>query len=150
MLARVQGLEGVSGKVGYFESAKYTDGTPVASIAAVHEFGYAEGKIPPRPTMRPTIAKKSGEWSKNFGGGAKAIAAGTMTATQVMEAVGMAAAGDVRKTIAELKAPPLKEATIDRRKRRYADKNTTGNLAKPLVDTAVMVNAVTHLTEKTK
>jgi len=150
VLARVAGLAEVSGKVGFFESAKYPDGTSVAYVASIQEMGYAEGNIPPRPFMRPTIAKESKEWTKQFGFGAKRVALGEMTPTQVMDAVGLAAAGSVAKTIAEVQTPPLKESTVNARKRRYADRKTTGNLTKPLVDTAVMVTSVTHLTEQTK
>ncbi len=36
-------------QVGWFESAKYDDGTPVAGVAAIQEFGSAKNRIPPRP-----------------------------------------------------------------------------------------------------
>ena len=141
-------LSGVTGKVGFFESAKYPDGTPVAYVASIHEHGYAPGNIPPRPMMRPTIAEQSAQWSRDFGEGAKAVVVGRYSAAQVMDAVGMKAAGDVAKTISEIKSPPLAPATVDARRRRYADGKTTGNLTKPLVDTAVMVTSVTHITER--
>lgn len=141
----VKGLDGTTGKVGFFETAKYPDGTPVAYVAVIQEFGTA--KIPARPTMRPTIAEQSSEWSRQFGQGAKAVARGDITATQIMDTMCAAAAGDVRKSIAALTSPPLAEATLARRRSRYADKKTVGNLSKPLVDTAVMVNSVTHAVE---
>lgn len=143
----VEGLGDTAGKVGYFESSKYPDGTPVAYVAAIQEFGADEQGIPARPTMRPTIAAQSPEWARQFGAGARAVVQGKTTAPKVMEAVGMLAAGDVRKAIAELSAPPLAESTVAARRRRYADKKTKGNLSKPLVDTAVMVNALTHVVE---
>lgn len=140
-------LSAVQGKVGFFESAKYPDGTPVAYVASVQEFGYAEGGIPPRSFMRTTAAEQGKNWTDAFGKGAKAIARGTFTAHQVMDAVGQLAAGDIRKKISEITSPPLKDATIKARQRRYADKKTVGKLAKPLVDTAVMVNSVTNIVE---
>lgn len=143
----VQGLGNTTGKVGWFETAKYPDGTPVAYVASIHEFGYAAGSIPPRPSMRPTIAAQSKEWALSFGKGATAAAKGNYTAAQVMDAVGLMAAGDVAKTISKITQPPLKPATVAARRRRYADQNTTGNLTKPLVDTALMVTSITHLTE---
>jgi hypothetical protein len=148
LAAAIRGLDGVRGKVGYFETAKYPDGTPVAYVASIQEFGSAEQNIPPRPTMRTTIAEQSPEWTKQFGKGAKAVAAGTVTAPQVMGAVGMLAAADVAKAVSALTSPPLKQSTIDARRRRYADKKTVGNLSKPLVDTAVMVNSITHIVEE--
>lgn len=148
LTANVQGLDGLTGKVGWFESAKYSDGTPVAYVASIQEFGAAEQNIPARATMRPAIAEESKEWTRQFGQGAKAVALGNYSATQVMDAVGALAAGDVAKRIAELQSPPLKPATVDARRRRYADRKTTGSLTKPLVDTALLVTSITHLTEK--
>ena len=140
-------LSNVQGKVGFFESAKYPDGTPVAYVAAVQEFGYSEGGIPPRPFMRTTASEQGGSWTEAFGKGAKAIARGTFTPHQVMDAVGQLAAGDIRKKISEITSPPLQPATVAARRRRYKDKKTTGSLTKPLVDTAVMVNSVTNVVE---
>lgn len=147
LLEGARELSSVQGKVGFFESAKYPDGTPVAYVASIHEFGYSEGGIPPRPFMRTTANEQGQNWSEAFGKGAKAIARGTFTAHQVMDAVGQLAAGDIRKKISEIQQPPLQEATVKARKRRYKDRKTTGNLTKPLVDTAVMVNSVTNTVE---
>lgn len=144
----VAGLDGLTGKVGYFESAKYADGTPVALVATVNEFGSASQGIPARPTMRPAIAKHSREWSSLFGQGARAVAKGTRTAFEVMDVMGQKAAGDVKVEIAELQSPPLDPDTIAARRRRYADKKTTGNLSKPLVDTGIMINSVTNETSQ--
>lgn len=146
LVAVMKELEGVVGKVGFFESAKYVDGTPVAYVASIHEFGYAEGGIPARPFFRPTIQEQGPAWGEAFGKGAKAIAKGRYTPFQVMDAVGQLAAGDVKKTISEIQSPPLDPDTIAARRRRYKDKKTTGNLSKPLVDTALMINSVTNET----
>lgn len=135
-------------KVGFFGTAKYPDGTPVAYVASIHEFGYTEGGIPPRSFMRTTAAEQGPNWDEAMAKGAKAIAKGKFTGVQVMDAVGQLAAGDIRKKISKIQSPPLKESTVNARKRRYKDKKTTGNLTKPLVDTAVMVNAVTNIVER--
>jgi hypothetical protein len=54
--------------VGFLEGATYPDGTPVAQIAAINEFG-ATGAgrgnsvtIPARPAFRTMIAKKACPW----------------------------------------------------------------------------------------
>ena len=47
-------------RVGWFDTARYQDGTPVAYVAAIQEFGH--GAIPPRPFMRPTIAQQRQAW----------------------------------------------------------------------------------------
>lgn len=143
-----QELNNVQGKAGFFESAKYPDGTPVAYVAAIQEFGYAEGGIPPRSFMRTTANEQGKHWTEAFSKGAKAIVRGTFSPKQVMDAVGQLAAGDIRKKISEIQSPPLEAATVAARRRRYANKGATGNLTKPLVDTAIMVNSVTNIVEE--
>ena len=55
---RTAGKGGVSGvRVGFFSTARYDDGTPVATVAAINEFGSREANIPERPFFRQAIAK---------------------------------------------------------------------------------------------
>ena len=42
-------------RVGFFSTAKYPDGTPVAAVAAWNEFGVPDKNIPERPYMRNAI-----------------------------------------------------------------------------------------------
>lgn len=130
-------------KVGYFDT-RYPDGTPVAAVAAVQEFGSPAKNIPPRPTLRTTAAAKKAEWGALARQGAEAILAGRVTGSQVMEQLGLKASGDVAKAISSLTTPALKETTIASRRRKMADKGKTGSLTKPLVDTALMVSSVTY------
>ena len=44
-------------RVGFLEGATYPNGTPVAMIAAIQEFGAPKAGIPPRSYFRPLIAK---------------------------------------------------------------------------------------------
>lgn len=144
----IKGIEGVRGSVGWFEESHYPNGTPVALVAATQEFGH--GPIPPRPFMRPTIAQEKTVWSKGFADGYRAVLKQRVTPEQVMEQVAGRAAGDVRKTISDIQEPPLKPATVAARMRRRglpADK-ATATAAKPLVDTARMLNTLTHQVEK--
>lgn len=142
LIANVSGLQGDPGAVGWFESSKYPSGVPVAYVASIHEFGY--GPIPPRPFMRPTIGAQGGEWAKLFGQAAKAVALGRITSDNAMTQICAKAAGDVAVTISRIQAPPLKPATVAARRRRYADRGKTGNLTKPLVDTAVLVATISY------
>lgn len=139
-------LDGISnkvGKVGFFPSSKYEDGTPVAYVAVIQEFGSPEQGIPPRSFMRTTVASKQGEWKDIADRGARAMLNGKATGDQVLETIGLKAAGDIRQTISKLTTPALKPATIAARLRGKADKNTVGNLTKPLVHTGTLINAVT-------
>lgn len=135
IVAALQGLDGLEGKVGWFESAHYPDGTPVAYVATIHEFGI--GRIPARPFMRPAVADHGREWIDLLGQGAKAAINGGPSPAEVLEAVTLAAAGNVAEKIQAVTSPPLSPVTI---KRKGHDK--------PLVDTGQMVQSVTGKVER--
>lgn len=126
-------------KVGFFESAKYPDGTPIAYVAAIQEFGH--GPIPPRPFMRPAEQQNAAKWQKGIAAGVKAALNGEVTIEHALEQVGMVAAGDVRKAIRAVTAPPLADSTISARQSRLKGKKSAST--KPLVDTGQMIQAVT-------
>ena len=168
-------------KVGWGESAKYEDGTPVAYVAAIQEYGSThmhpggtkyvvkDGKtkfvsnsfsgevagvtkphqivIPPRSFMRTTATEKNKEWAAISGSGAKAVLAGNATAHDVMEGLGLAAQGDIKKKILSIQDPPLKKSTINNRLKKLADGKTVGNLTKPLVESSHMVTTLDYTVE---
>lgn len=118
---------------GWLETARYQDGTPVAYVASIQEFG--TGPIPPRPTMRPTVSVKTPEWTKKYAHILKSASSGEA----VLEVMGAVIAGDFREAISELQSPPLAKSTLAARKRR-------GNgSTKPLVDERIMINTLTHI-----
>ena len=142
-------LSGKVAKVGWFEKSKYPKppNVPVAYVATIQEFGYSPKNIPPRPFMRPTIQQKRVEWGKIAERGAQAILKGNATATTVMEAIGLKAAGDIRKTISTIWSPPLKPRTIEARLSKRSDKTTRGLIDKPLIDTGLMFATLTNTVE---
>jgi len=146
----VQSLDGATGKVGWFPSAVYEKGQPVAGIAAVQEFGSPSRGIPPRPFFRTTATEKREEWAGTAGQLAKRAALGKLAPGQVMEGLTMAAEGHVRATITKLQAPALKQATIDARKRRLANggAGAKSTISKPLVDTGIMLATLTSEIDK--
>lgn len=144
----IAGLQGLTGKVGWFKSAHYPDGTPVAYVAVIQEYGYPDGGIPPRLGMRETAQAKRKEWAALVASGARSVLAGKSTGPQVMEALGLKAAGDMRKHIAEVQSPPLKDDTIKARRAQRSDKVTMGNLSKPLVFTGHLLATLTNTVEK--
>lgn len=179
--SRIKELDGKVAKAGWFESSKYEDGTPVAYVASIQEFGahinhpggtpYKIGPdgqaifvskangaglpvtkahgivIPPRPFMRPTVVRDKQDWINLLQGGAKAVLKGTQSATNVMQAVGAAAAGGIAKSIQQVFSPPLKPSTIAARRRSLTDKKTVGLLDKPLVFSSKMIGEVTNTVE---
>lgn len=132
--ALTQSLDGVEVRAGWFETAKYPDGTPVAYVAAIQEFGVPPKNIPARSFMRPTVAAKSNEWNAKLRSLLKRATDGGMA----LEALGAVVAGDFREAIINVNEPPLAPATLHARRRR-------GNAStKPLSDTRVLMQTLTH------
>jgi hypothetical protein len=144
----VKDLDRVVEKVGWFETAHYPNGTPVALVAAVQEFGWPEHNIPPRLGMRATADAKREEWGTLAARGARAAMAGKWTVVEVFGALGLKAAGDLRKHITEVTQPPLKVDTVKARLRgRDQGRFVSVTIAKPLVFTGHMLATLTNVTE---
>lgn len=134
----VRDLERKRAQVGFFDTAHYPDGTPVAYVAAIQEFGH--GPIPPRSFMRSTMAEQRDAWRKTLAQGAKQVLADRLTTMQMLEAFGMAAAGDVKEKIISIMSPALADSTIYARLHRTNKPRNTST--KPLVDTGVLLSSV--------
>lgn len=131
-------------RVGWFDTSKYEDGTPVAYVATIQEFGYPQGGIPSRPFMRPTVAEKTNEWKSTLAAGSRQIMAGKLTVEQMLGQVGMLAAGNIAQTISKIYTPPLAPTTIAA---RASKRKSPGVSTKPLVDTGLMIQSVSHKVE---
>lgn len=155
-------------KIGFFPSAKYSDGTPIAYVAAIQEHGVTEGaNIPPRPFFRPTMDARRSAWKDQIGRGMASAMSGKRSVRDVLEAVSSGAAGDVRATIASIQSPALSPITILARKYRQAGGKVTGKTigrfaaqlkenpnmdlsgvsTKPLNDTGAMMAHLTNVVE---
>lgn len=134
LVATLDGLDGLEGKVGWFESAHYPGGTPVAYVATIHEFGTEH--IHARPFMRPALEDHGQEWLDLLAQGARRAAEGGISARDVLEMVTLKAAGDVGKAIQAVTAPALSPITIARK-----------GHSKPLIDTGQMFQSVTGKVE---
>ena len=149
-------------QVGWFPSAKYEDGTPVAYVATVQEYGAPEVSIPPRPFMRPTVEQSKAAWMLLMRQGVLAVAEDRVTADEVLEGVGLQTAGDIRKAIASVTSPALSPTTLMLRKWRREGRKITGKTvgeaaaavaagesvagvnADPLRDTGLMIATLTN------
>jgi hypothetical protein len=153
LLEALRHLKNGEVKVGWFEKSKYANGTPVAGIAAQNEFGNPAKNIPARPFMRPTIQKREKYWIETVKEGAQKVLGGHLTVAQVLDLLGSEVEGDIKKAIKQLYYPALAESTvlarINRNKKlsstkgQISEKNV-GNITKPLVDTGIMYNTLTH------
>lgn len=127
-------------EVGFFESAKYPDGTPVAYVAAIQEFGYPEGNIPSRPFFRNAISQNDG-WKDLANKAMNAVIEGRMGLNQALNQMGLVIGSSVQDSINDGSYEALKQSTLDARQSR---KRTKGVASKPLIDTAQMLQAVSY------
>lgn len=158
-----EGFVDKEAKAGWFDSARYPDGTPVAYVATIQEYGAPEVNIPPRPFLAPTIEKRKDAWVKLLSQGVKAVARGGYSADQVLEGVGLQVAGDIQAGIASVTGPALSNVTLLLRKWRREGKTIAGKTvgeaaaaikagasiegvnADPLRDSGLMVATVTSV-----
>ena len=127
-------------EVGFFESATYPDGTPVAYVAAIQEFGNPAGNNPSRPFFRNAISQHDG-WKDLASKAMNAVVEGRMGLDQALNQMGLKMAADVKDSITDGSYEALKQSTLDARQSR---KRTEGVASKPLIDTGQMLQSVTY------
>ena len=146
-------------RVGFLENATYPNGTPVAMIAAIQEFGAPRAGIPPRPFFRNMIAKHQDEWPAGF---AKQLRETNFDLKATFERAGAAIAGQLRQSIVDTNEPPLSPVTLMIRKMKSEGKtitraslaearsrlakgeSTAGVSTKALVETGHLLNSVDY------
>lgn len=129
-LQRIADQLGRAGKVriGFLENATYPDGTQVAMVAAIQDYGAPAAGIPPRPFFRNMVAAKSPEWPAAI---SDLLVQHDYDAKVVLTLMGEAIAGQLRQSIVDTNEPELAEST---KRRKGFDK--------PLVDTGHMLDSV--------
>lgn len=144
-------FDGAVAKVGIPAGKNYPDGTSIAYVAAIQEFGCPEKNIPPRSFLRSTRTKKSAEWARELAAGAQSVAQRQIGLTEMLDTVGHVAAMDVVQTFAERIPPPLKPATVEARirrakkaNRRFGSKGVPITISQPLVDTGALIAHVSY------
>lgn len=144
-------------RVGFLEGATYPNGTPVAMIAAIQEFGAPRARIPPRPFFRNMIAAKKGEWGPAVAGLLK-----DHSPKEALAIAGESIGGQLRQSIIDTNTPPLSPITLMLRKMRgegvvitgkqvgiaaarvAAGESTAGVSTKPLIFTSHLINSVDY------
>lgn len=131
-------FENMVAQIGFPSGINYEDGTSVAYVAAIQEFGAPAVNIPARPFMQPTVTEKKDTWVKTIEKSLPKVALGKMSAFDVLDLVGMQAAADIQTKISSIYTPPNAPATI----------RAKGS-AKPLIDTGLMLASVQNAVNKT-
>lgn len=116
--------------VGFLQNATYPNGTNVATIAAIQNFGAPSRGIPPRPFFSNMVAKHSGDWPSAV---KSLITIHNYDARIVLELMGQGIAGQLRQSIIDTNDPPNAPSTIRRK-----------GSSKPLVDTGHMLASVDY------
>lgn len=149
-------------RVGFLEGATYPDGTSVAMIAAIQNFGAPSRGIPPRPFFSNMIAQNSPSWPEQLD---NLLKLNDMDAKKSLHMMGEGISGQLRQSIVDTEIPSLSILTLLARKYRSDFPNldftasTLGYLAgqlkngppdvsgvstKPLVDTGHMLGSVNY------
>ncbi|PYY66166.1 hypothetical protein CRX42_33900, partial [Pseudomonas jessenii] len=90
----------------------YEDGLTLATIAAVNNFGSADGKIPARPVLGPAIEKGAPQYQRLAEVMIPKVLSGEMTMHILLEQMGQLAEGHIKQEITDLKTPPNAPSTI--------------------------------------
>ena len=114
-------------EIGFFETARYPNGTFVAQVARYNEFGTIN--IPMRPFFRNAINKNIKKWYATLQNAINQNA----TPSKALSIVGEVARADIIQSITDLRTPPNAESTIKQKKS-----------TNPLINTGLMRRSVTY------
>lgn len=117
-------------EIGFMEDATYEDGTSVAMVAAIQDFGAPAAGIPPRPFFRNMIQVESGHWGEDLAG---LLIDNDYDAEKALDLMGEEIQGELQDSINEFDGVPLAPATI-----------ASKGFDKQLIDTAHMFRSVSH------
>lgn len=99
---------GAEVRVGFLEGATYPDGTSVATVAAINNFGAPGAGVPARPFFSEMIARNSPEWGDRF---ADVLTGVDYDAEAALGLMGDGIAGQLRQAIVETDSPPNSPVT---------------------------------------
>lgn len=126
---KATGIDGVD--VGFFKSAKYPSGVPVASVASWNEFG--SNRVPERSFIRramrivePDIKEVMERHMRGQSG---------LPDQAVADEIGQLVSDEIKRQIVEVKSPPNAPSTIAKK-----------SSSQPLIDTGFMRQSATWKT----
>lgn len=138
LLERFKGLEKTV-KAGVFDNKTYPDGTSVALVATVQEYGSVVNNIPPRPFMRPAVEDNQARIKALAKSETLKILNGKSTPYNLYQSMGMLLVGAIQEKITTVTTPKLDQSTINARNRRFHNGKDS---QKPLIDTGHMLASI--------
>ncbi|MDG9888175.1 MULTISPECIES: hypothetical protein [Pseudomonas] len=93
-------------------SGSYEDGLTIATVAAVNNFGSADGRIPARPFLQPAIEDGAPMYRRLAEVMLPRVLSGEMEMRTLMEQMGNLAEGHVKQYITDLRVPKNADSTI--------------------------------------
>lgn len=115
-------------------SGSYEDGPNIATIAAVNNFGSADGRIPARPFLAPAIEKGAPEYRRLAELMLPRVMSGQMEMQTLLAQMGELAQGHVQAEIDSGEFAPNAESTI---RRKDSDR--------PLIDTGALRQSIRYV-----
>ncbi len=160
---KVTGFDAKVARAGVLDGT-YENGTNIAYVAAIQEYGDPSHNIPSRSFMRSTSKEKRDQWKIALRVGVKATQTGAATPENVLDEIGAMMAGDIQQKITEIQAPALSPITVMLRgmkqnnaslvvtgktvgeaaQRVVEGKTNYGAPTKPLVDQGVLLHSISH------
>jgi len=93
-------------------SGSYEDGLTIATIAAVNNFGSADGRIPARPFLQPPVEEGAPMYRRLAEVMLPRVLSGEMEMRTLLEQMGNLAEGHVKQYITDLRVPKNADSTI--------------------------------------
>lgn len=121
-------------QAGFQGDQKYEDGTSIAQVAAVNEFGASD--IPERPFMRQSFENHEGELQAACDAAQRLVSSGG-SAEQALQQIGVVAKGLVQDEIVNGGFAPNAESTIKKK-----------GSEQPLIDTGTMRQSVNFVVKR--
>ncbi|WP_060476719.1 hypothetical protein [Pseudomonas monteilii] len=115
-------------------AGNYEDGLTIATIAAVNNFGSADGHIPARPFLAPAVENGAPEYRRLVEVMLPKVMSGEVEMQTLLAQMGQLAEGHVKQQITELRTPPNAQSTID--------KKGSDN---PLIDTGALRQSIRYV-----
>lgn len=101
-------------RCGFLENSTYPDGTSVAYVAAIQNFGAPARGIPPRPFFNKFIEDNSDQWGEQL---ARLLKMNDHDIEKAFNQMGMGMVGQLQTALIETNAPPLSKVTLLLRER---------------------------------